>query len=241
MIEINLIPDVKQELLRAQRVRSTVVSLAILVGLFAIGLVILLGLWVFGVQTARGALSDKTIKVENAKLIAVQDLSRTLTIQNQLDKLPALHESKHINSRIFDVLTTINPPLPNDVAISKVVLDTTEKTVSIEAQAIGGYTALEVFKKTIAATKFQLTNAEGEKIIPLATSISDGDRSYGEDANGQKVLRFALVFGYSDELVAPYLQGAKIVAPGKTNVTDSYVGVPNSLFSPKANDTEGGE
>jgi hypothetical protein len=241
MIEINLIPDIKQELLRAERVRSMVISLAILIGLGAIGVVVLLGLWVFGIQLARGALSDKTIKDESAKLASVKDLSRTLTIQNQLNQLPSLHESKHIDSRIFDVLTTINPPQPNNIAISKLTLDSTDKTVTIEAQAVGGYPALEVFKKTIAATTFQFTGADGEETRPLATSISDGDRSYGEDASGQKVLRFSLVFGYPDELVTPYLQGAKIVAPSKTNVTDSYLGVPKSLFSPKANDTEGGK
>lgn len=241
MIEINLIPDVKQELIRAQRVRSMVVALAILVGIGAIGVVILLGLWVFGVQTARGVLTDTTIKNESTKLAAINDLSRTLTIQNQLNTLPSLHESKHIDSRILDVLTTINPPQPNNVAISKLTLDSTAKTVSIEAQAAGGYSALEVFKKTIAATKFQFTDGDSEQMRPLATSISDGDRSYGEDSSGQKVLRFSLVFEYPDELVAPYLQGAKIVAPSKTNVTDSYLGVPKSLFSPKASDTEGSE
>lgn len=241
MIEINLVPDVKQELIRAQHVRSMVVSLAILVGIGAIGVVVLLGLWVFGIQTARGVLSDNTIKNENAKLAAVPDLSRTLTIQNQLNQLPSLHESKHIDSRIFDVLTTINPPAPNNVAISKMTLDTADKTVTIEAQAAGGYPALEVFKKTIAATKFSFMNGSSEETRPLATNTSDGDRSYGEDANGQKVLRFSLTFGYPDELVTPYLQGAKIVAPSTTNVTDSYLGVPNSLFSPKANDTAGGQ
>lgn len=241
MIEINLVPDVKQELIKAQRVRSAVVSLAILAGMGAVGIVVLLGLWVFGVQTARSVLTDNTIREQSAKLSAVKDLSRTLTIQNQLDKLPSLHESKYIDSRIFDVLTTINPPQPNNVAISKLTLDSTARTVSIEAQAVGGYPALEVFKKTIAATKFQFTSGNKEETRPLATSINDGDRSYGEDSSGQKVLRFTLAFGYPDELFSPYLQDAKIVAPSKTNVTDSFVGVPKSLFSPKANDTEGDE
>jgi hypothetical protein len=241
MIEINLIPDVKQELISAQRIRSMVISFAILIGLGTIGIVILLGLWVFGVQTARGALTDRTIKDESRKLSEVKDLSRTLTIQNQLSLLPSLHEGKHVDSRIFDVLTTINPSQPNNVAISKLTLDSTAKTVAIEAQAAGGYPALEVFKKTVAATKFHFISGDKEETRPLATTMSDGDRSYGEDSSGKKVLRFSLVFGYPDELFAPYLQGAKIVAPSKTNVTDSYLGVPNSLFSPKANDTEGGE
>lgn len=241
MIEVNLVPDVKQELIHAERVRSVVISLTILVGLVAVGIVVLLGLWVFGVQTARGVLSDNKIKTESAKLSSVKDLASTLTIQSQLSALPTLHESKHVDSRIFDVLARINPPEPNAIAISKLAIDSTEKTISIEAQAAGGYSALEVFKKTIAATKFQYTEDGKEQMVALTDSISDGDRSYGEDAEGKKVLRFALIFTYPDELFTPYLDNARVVGPNTTNVTDSYLGLPKSLFSPKASDTEEGK
>lgn len=241
MIEINLVPDVKQELIHAERVRSIVISLTILVGLLAIGIVVLLGLWVFGVQTARGVLTDTKIKTESTKLSSVKDLASTLTIQSQLNALPTLHKGKHIDSRIFDVLATINPPQPNTVTISKLAIDSTEKTISIEAQAAGGYSALEVFKKTIAATKFQYTVDGKEQTVALTDSISDGDRSYGEDADGKKVLRFALIFTYPDELFTPYLENARVVGPNSTNVTDSYLGLPKSLFSPKASDPEEGK
>lgn len=239
MIEINLVPDVKQELIRAERVRAVVISIAMLVGIVAIGLVVLLSLWVFGVQTARGALTDNTIKNESAKLLAVEDLESSLTIQNQLEVLPSLHGDKYVDSRIFDTLTTIVPTPPNEVSVSKLTVNSIDKTIAIEAQATAGYYALEVFKKTIAATEFRFTTDEGEQARPLAQSIGDGDRSYGEDAEGRRVLRFSLVFEYPEELFAPYLRDARIVGPDTANVTDSFLGIPKSLFSPKANDAEG--
>ena len=239
MIEVNLVPDVKQELIHAERVRSVVISMTILVGLVAVGLVVLLGLWVFGVQTARGAITDNTIKNENTKLASVEDLESSLTIQNQLSLLPTLHEDKQVDSRIFDVLATISPPAPNNISISKLTIDAEEKTIAIEAQAIGGYPALEVFKKTITATEFRFTSADNtEESRLLANSISDGDRSYGENANGQRVLRFGLIFEYPEELFTPYLSNATIAGPDKTNVTDSFLDIPKSLFSPQANDSE---
>ncbi len=237
MIEINLIPDVKQELIRAQRVRSTVISIAIIFGIASIALVILLGVWVFGVQAARGAISDNTIKSESQKLANVSDISNTLTIQNQLDLLTDLHDKKHIDSRIFDVLTTINPPEPNDVAITKLEVDSENNIVLISAQAPNGYPALEVFKKTIDATTFQYEQDGENQSVPLASDMTDSDRSYGEDATGKKVLRFTLAFTYPDELLTPNLTNARIVAPTKTNVTDSFIGVPKSLFTQKATDT----
>jgi hypothetical protein len=241
MIEINLVPDVKQELLKAQRVRISVISMAIIIGLVAAGIVVALAMWVFAVQTARDLISDNTIKSESQKLSSVEDISHTLTIQNQLSKLPEMHNAKHIDSRIFDVLSTINPPAPNNVSITKLTLDSAESTITIEAQAANGYPALEVFKKTIEATKFEY-NKDGEKqSVALASSMNDSDRSYGEDAAGAKVLRFTLRFTYPTELFSRTAQNATVVAPTKTNVTDSFLGVPQSLFTQRATDAGEGQ
>ncbi|MET0980045.1 MAG: hypothetical protein ABWX90_02215 [Candidatus Saccharimonadales bacterium] len=240
MIEINLVPDVKQELINAQRVRTNVVSLSIIVGIAAIGVVVVLAVWVFGVQTARGVISETAIKEESAKLANVADISNTLTIQNQLKQLSTMHSTKHIDSRIFDVLATINPPAPNNVAISNLSLDSETKTVKIEAQVGSAYSGLEVFKKTINATKFEFTSDGQKQSIPLASEMGHSDLSYGDDASGARVLRFTITFVYPEELFSRAVEDTVIIAPTQTNVTDSFLGVPTSLFSPKANDAREG-
>jgi hypothetical protein len=240
MIEINLVPDVKQELIKAQRVRASVISVAIVVGIGVVGVVVVLAIWVFAVQAARGIISDNTIKNESQKLSGVEDISRTLTIQNQLSKLSSMHDNKNINSRLFDILTTINPSAPNNIAITNVSLDSATNTIKLEAQAVNGYPALDVFKKTINATTFDYSNSDGKQSVKLASAMSDSDRSYGEDASGAKVLRFTLTFTYPVELFSNSSENATIVAPERTNATDSFLGVPQSLFTQKASDTEGG-
>lgn len=238
MIEINLIPDVKQELIRAQRARASVISLAVVIGVAAVGLVVLLALWVFAVQTARSVILDGTIDRESKKLSSVEDISDTLTIQQQLELLPELHANKSINSRMFDVLTTINPSEPNEVSITSFDLDSEAQTITIDAQANNGYLALEAFKKTIQATTFDFTQDGQTQSLPLASDMNDSDRSYGEDANGNKVLRFTISFIYPAELLSPGVQSARLVAPDRSNVTDSYLRVPTSLFSERASDIE---
>jgi len=240
MIEINLVPDVKQELIKAQRVRASVISMAIIVGIVAVAVVVLLAVWVFGVQTARNVLTDNSIKDESRKLSSVEDVSNTLTIQNQLSKLSAMHDSKNIDSRVFDILTTINPPAPNNIAITKLSLDSSTDTITIEAQAASRYPALEVFKKTISATTLQFTQNGEKQSVALATNINDSDRSYGQDAAGAEVLRFTLSFTYPQQLFSRTAQNAIVVAPTQSNVTDSFLGVPQSLFTQKATDTGGG-
>lgn len=239
MIEINLVPDVKQELIKAQRVRATVISVAILVGLVAVGVVVLLALWVYAVQTARSAITDNTIRTESEKLAAVEDIENTLTIQNQLNILPELHDSKQMDSRIFTILSTINPSAPNNVSITNLTLDSSTNNIAIEAQASNGYPALEVFKKTINATRFQYVQDGETQSVALAANMSDSDRSYGEDASGVKVLRFTLSFTYPDELFARTSREARIVGPTRANATDSFLGVPKSLFTQRAGNAGG--
>ena len=60
MIEINLIPSVKKELLKARMTRNIIISFSVLVGGGAIALVVVLGL-ILGGQLAFEAISDGNI------------------------------------------------------------------------------------------------------------------------------------------------------------------------------------
>lgn len=232
MIEINLIPDVKLELLKARRQRSMITSAAVFVAIAAGGLVVLLSFYTFGVQTVADGLAGNAITDETKKLKGVKDLSKTLTIQNQLSKLKALHDKKNMTSRVFDIIATAVPKGKNSILISRISLDTEENTITIEGEAANGYEALEVFKKTIEETKFKY-NQDGEAQDPvrIATKISDGERRYGENSDGKRVLRFSMSFEYSDELFERTSQDGTIVAPDRQNATDSLQGVPTSLFT----------
>ena len=57
MIEINLIPDVKRELLRTRTMRNAVISLSMIIGIGAIGLAAVLGA-VLGGQLATELWQD---------------------------------------------------------------------------------------------------------------------------------------------------------------------------------------
>ena len=94
MIEINLVPDVKQELIRARMIRSAVVSGAIITTIIAAAIVVVLSIFVFGVQTVRNAVADDDIKKGSSQLSSVEDLSKILTIQNQLTKINSLNDQK---------------------------------------------------------------------------------------------------------------------------------------------------
>jgi len=241
MIEINLIPDVKQELIKAERVRSIVISFSILIGLIALGIVAMLAIYVFAVQTVRSALDDEGIKTESAKLASVEDLSKTLTIQNQLNKISELNDQKKMNSRLFDAIAAVIPPAPNNIQVSTLSVNAADSMVAIEGQAAGGFAALEVFKKTIGGAVMEYTVDEEKLQTPLASDISTSDVSYGEDSTGTKVLRFTIRFKYPEELFSPKTPTFAFKLINEGNATDSYLGVPKSIFVQRADDLEGNQ
>lgn len=239
MIEINLIPDVKQELIKAQHVRSAVISVTILIGLASVAIVTLLAIYGFGVQTVRSALADDSIKKGSAQLSSVADLSKTLTIQNQLTKISTIHDSTKIDSRLFDVLQAIIPPTPNNVQISTFTIDSSTKQITIDGQAVNSYAAAEVFKKTIEGAQVSYSDGKTDQTVALASNVSTSNTSYGEDASGVKVLRFTISFNYATELLSPLSKNVKVTIINKGNATDSYLGVPKSIFVDRAKDLGG--
>jgi len=241
MIEINLVPDVKQELIKAQRIRARVIAGSIFIAVLSVSIVTLLAIYVFTIQTVRSGMADTAIKQGSDKLNSVTDLSKTLTIQNQLTKISALNSSKNINSRVFDVLAAIIPPAPNDVQISSLLVDSATGVVTVDGQATNSYAAVEVFKKTIAGATLKYTDVDNKtQQLTLASSISTSNTSYGEDTSGTKVLRFTLSFVYAPELLSPSSKNISIAITTDGNVTDSFLGVPQSIFAVRATDlTEG--
>ncbi len=236
MIQINLVPDVKQEYIRAKILRNSVISVSILIGIGVVGLAVVLGV-VLGGQLVAESIQDNSIKTESAKLMSVKDLDKTVTIQQQLDKIDEQQNSKLITSRLFDTILAINPQAPNDIKVISLKVNPEEKKITLEGSAANGYIALETFKKTLTNTYIQ-SGSEGEKIA-LAQDIVAGDTGFGENAEGQRVLRFSFTFSYPDELFLVSDKPLTVITPtGRTDVTDSKLGVPESLFEKGDKDAE---
>lgn len=247
MIEINLIPDVKQELIKAERVRAGVISTSILVGIISVAVVAVLG-GLIGGQAIASKIADDGIKKQNTDLQGKADLTNTLTIQNQLTKLSQMHADKKIDSRLFDLMVAVNPAAPNNVAFSSIKLDPATKTVTMEGQASGGYAAVEVLKKTILGSKIHYLdkvdkNADDNDMpreMVLASTVDVRETSYGEDSSGKRVLRFVISFTYPTELFQSGLRNVEVKTPNQQeNVTDSRGRIPQSLFSDAASDVKG--
>lgn len=238
MIEINLVPDVKQEFIHAQKMRNTVITFAIIISIAAVGVLAVLGL-LYGTQAMREQFARDEIKKQFASLRSIENLDDVLTIQNQMSKIASVHDKKTVDSRLFDILTAINPSAPNNVKIASVLLDPKENTLRIEGSAENGFAATETFRKTILNTKLEYKKSDALETIPLTEEVHIGETSYGENSDGSKVLRFSVSFAYPAGLFDNTWKLSRIVSPvGQIDVTDSRTRVPDSLFSQQAADVK---
>ena len=119
MIQINLLPDIKKEHLKAVRQKKAILSTATISSGVFLAVVVLLALAVFGVQKARIDSLTKSIEEDIAQLKGVQDLDKVLTIQNQLMALPALYEGKPNAGNVFGYISAVTPA---DVKLSSTQL-----------------------------------------------------------------------------------------------------------------------
>lgn len=239
MIEINLIPDVKQEYLKAKRARMLVISGAIIVSIISVVIVLLLAVYLFVFQAVRSQGADTAIKNKQQKITSTADLTNMLTLQSQLANISSLHSKQNISSRMFEVLGAIRPTQPNQVTFSTVKYDAENKTVHIDGQAVNGFVAVDVFKKTIEATTFSYQKDNKTTTRSLANNVTLSNLSYGEDASGAKVLRFTVDFVYDPSLFESSSKNVVVRGPDKQNATDSYKYLPTSLFSSRATDAGG--
>jgi hypothetical protein len=148
MIQINLLPDLKKEYIKAQKTKSFVISTSILVTMGAVGLSVLLFIYVTFVQQLQINLATDDIKRKETELKAITDVDKYLTVQAQLAALPDLHNAKGAYDRLFNFLNVLNPSAPNNVNLSTLQLDAESRTMMLTGTT-GNFETLNVFVDTL--------------------------------------------------------------------------------------------
>lgn len=132
MIQFNLLPDIKQQYLKAQRQKHLVVFVSTIATIAAVGLFVVMLLVVQVWQKKSISDLNGDIKKYSNQLSGTNDINKILTVQNQLTSLTGLHDEKAVASRMFDYITQTTP---DKASISKLDLDFSANTVSISGSA----------------------------------------------------------------------------------------------------------
>lgn len=84
MIQINLLPSIKAEYVKAQRTKRTVITISIIAVAVSLGVVGLLASVAYGTQQLQLNNLKNDIAKSEQNIKDVKDLDKILTIQNQL-------------------------------------------------------------------------------------------------------------------------------------------------------------
>ncbi len=156
MIQLNLLPDVKMQYIKARRRKRLIMGASFITSAFFLTLFILLFVFVRFAQPKHMTDLSNDIAAKTTELQSKEDINKILTVQNQLNTLPGLHDQKTISSRLFDYLEQITPA---DATISAVNLDFAGYKATIEGNA-KEIRVVNKFADTLKFTGF-VVNEEG--------------------------------------------------------------------------------
>ncbi len=221
MIQFNLLPDVKAEYVHIQRMQRTIMVASGLVTAVAIFVLLVLVVIVDGFQ--KHTLNNLTnqAKQDSAQLEQIPDLNKILTVQNQLESLPKLHDQKPVASRLFGYLSQITP---STVTISDFKIDFTQNTISITGEA----PTLADVNTYVDTLKFTTFSIKGQKSSNKAFSevvLS----SFGLDSRGAT---YILTLNFNPTIFSE-TQNVTLSVPN-TITTRSVVDQPQALFRKSA-------
>ena len=178
MVELNLLPDIKKEFLRAQRTRNLVISGAIMTSIIAGGFVVILASTVYvGQQAIKKKLSDD-ITTSQRNLEAKPEINKSLAIQGQLTAIDKVSSSRSQYARLLDFLPLLNPAPPSNVSLTNAMLTKADNSLVMDGEAStfeGGKTRAS-FKLTLtfAPEAFDMATTDIKISVPkLTTSNSD--------------------------------------------------------------------
>ena len=182
--EINLVPDIKEEMIKALKLRNFIFFVCIIVASASVG-VILLFATIAGGQQAIADGNKTKIETMSKKLKSYGDLTDFLTIRDQLTNLSSISRNKKLLSRSFGILTALLPKGADVIKISELNIDLTgtQPTITFDAQANAGeppyidYNVLDSFKKSMQYMRYDYGNYvdKNGNTIPAYCIIESGN------------------------------------------------------------------
>lgn len=217
MIQFNLLPDVKQEYIKAKRQKHSVIVVSLLVAAVSLFMFILLFLTVRVFQRTHLSNLDDDITTMTKTLNETADLDKILTIQNQLNSLPGLHDQKPVVTRLTNYLSEITP---SQVNIGELEADFDATTISIKGTA-DSLQSVNKFVDTIKFTTFKDGEEEATEPPFTAVVLSDFVRNNTETT-------YTITFSFN-KIIFDGNHDIKLTVPQITS-TRSETEKPTELF-----------
>lgn len=169
--EINLVPDVKTEMIRMQKIRNLVFFICLVVVIGSGAVTAILG----SIKVAQDLTmsgQDEHLKNLSKKITSYEELPEFLTVQNQLRGIAEIEDKQKVLSRALIFFAALQDVGIDKVQASELSVDLTSTTLTFDAQADAvkddiDYRVLEAFIKRTNLMSFdygRYVDAEGKEI-----------------------------------------------------------------------------
>lgn len=227
MIQFNLLPDIKQQYIKAQQTRRLITLISMICVVVSVVLVIVLVLGVEVEQKKHMSDLSNDIKSNTNKIKSVPQINKILTVQNQLSSLTSLHEQKPAVSQLFNYLQQTTPA---QVDISNLVVDFNAHTFSITGST-PDLATVDKYVDTLKFTKYQVQGSSTQTLAFSQVVLSSFGTSNGKSS-------YTITLNY-DPTIFDITQSVKLVVPNMIT-TRSELDKPSPLFKNQSNDQTGG-
>lgn len=217
MIQFNLLPDVKLAYIKAQRVKKLTISISVLVSSVMFAIFVVLFLIVNVVQKQYMSSLNADIKASTTKIRKTPDLSKVLTVQNQLATLPGLHSQKPSASRLYDYLSQVTP---SNVTLSDVTVDFAAGTMKLSGEG-PSLDAINTFVDTLKFTTYT-TDKDSTQKKPFSDVV------LASFSRKPTTATYDITVTY-DKTIFDITSNAKLTVPTKVT-TRSVTEQPTALF-----------
>lgn len=181
--EINLVPDIKGEMIKALKLRNFIFFLCIVIASASVAATLVVASIAGGQQAAVDGKKN-TLSALSAKVNGYDGLSNFLTFKDQLSNLSSISNNKKLLSRTFTVLQALLPKGPDTIKVSELSIDlsSAKPRISFDAQADAGqepyfdYRVLDAFVKSMQYMRYDYGNYVDRdgNIIPAYCIVESG-------------------------------------------------------------------
>ena len=228
-VQFNLLPDVKQQYIGAERTKKTVLTVALFVSAGAFTIFLFMAATVYIVNKKQLNDAGKDISRYTQEINDIPEIDKILTVQSQLESLLTLHQQKHISSRLFTYLPQLTPA---NVHMGRVNVDFSSNTMEISGTADSQKT-INTFIDTLKFTTYKVNGqSTGQRAFPSVL-----ESSFGLDEDGAS---YTLTIQF-DPVLFSNSQKVELEIPEGLETTRSVLENPNTLFDGQVGAEESGE
>lgn len=234
MIQINLLPDVKLEYIKARRLKRTVISVCILVSAVAFAVFALIFVSVTVVQKKHLSNLETDIQSQTKQLESMQNITKILTVQNQLDSLTGMHKEKPVASRVF---TYIKQLAPTEASINTLTVNFDETSMVISGNAVN-LASVNKFADTLKFTQYTAGANEENQLALAFSEVTLSEFGISNSGTNGKPASYSITLKYNPEIFSS-ASDIKLTIPNQIT-TRSETEKPQNVFEQPAQ-TEGGQ